>query len=52
MGFNRIKHWYEFYKPFLCWVGIHEWIQVKYRKMDRTLLVWEECRICKKVKEG
>ncbi len=51
MAIVRIKHWYEFYKLLLCRVGIHQWMEVKYRKRDRTLLVWEECRICRKVKE-
>ena len=51
MAIIRIKHWYELYKLLLCWVGIHEWMKVKDRKKDRTLIVWEECRVCRKVKE-
>ena len=27
-------------------------LKMKYRKKDRTLIVWEECCICKKVKDG
>lgn len=46
--FIEIKQWYKFYKPILCWVGIHEWIEVKYRKQDRTLIAWEECCILSK----
>lgn len=51
MGSVKTRQWYEFYKPLFCWIGIHKWTKVKYRKKDRTLIVWEECRICKKVKE-
>jgi hypothetical protein len=51
MRIIRIRKWYEFYRPLLCRVGYHEWIKVKYRKRDRLLIVWEECSVCKKVKE-
>ncbi len=43
---------YEMYKPLLCRLGIHQWTKMKYRKRDRMLIVWEECTVCKKVKEG
>ncbi len=44
--------WYEFYKRFLCRIGIHAWTEMKYRKKDRMLIVWEECSLCQKVKGG
>ena len=51
MGLTTKRQWYLFFKPVFCWIGIHEWVKVKYRKKDRTLIVWEECLICRKVKE-
>jgi hypothetical protein len=51
MQYVRTWQWYGFYKPIFCRIGFHKWKKVKYRKRDRTLIVWEECCICRKVKE-
>jgi hypothetical protein len=48
----RINKWFTFYKSLLCLAGVHEWVKVKYRKKDRMLIAWEECCICKKVKDS
>lgn len=47
-----IREWYEFYTSLLFLLGIHKWVKVKYRKKDRMLIAWEECCICKKVKDS
>jgi hypothetical protein len=52
MEIVKKNKWYKFFKLILCRVGIHEWKKMKYRKKNRTLIVWEECCVCKKVKEG
>ncbi len=41
----------QFYRPLLCRFGLHNWVTMRYRKKDRMLIVWDECSICKKVKE-
>lgn len=51
MALTGKRQWYIFFKPVFCWLGLHEWVKIKYRKKDRTLIVWEECLICRKVKE-
>ncbi len=51
MGRDKVQHWYDFYKPLKCRVGLHEWVTEKYRKKNRMLISWEECCICRKVKE-
>ncbi|HSR11457.1 MAG TPA: hypothetical protein VLS90_08410 [Thermodesulfobacteriota bacterium] len=41
----------QFCKPLLCRFGLHKWVTMRYRKKDRMLIVWEECSICKRVKD-
>ncbi len=48
MRFSRVDKWYQCYRYILCWVGLHPWKKVSYRRKDRMLLVWEECIICQK----